>query len=183
MQLEGMKRTFFHNSVLLSVRLRYVFGHRCDDRYAFLIPVMIPNTRPPAIPQGVESKRYLSQAQPSPPPTINAASRSVAIRTAWPSPAYKGSCEGGMSYPRRRDNAAHNAKTLPMAGAQFNQNHGEIVKPVIRCERARSVEYSSAAHLLEQDLFIHDSILPTILPDRSSTTPDPHNGRAGKITV
>src|SRR5215470_10031916 len=86
----------------LSIERYYVFGHRCADRYAFLIPVTTPNTRPTTIPQGVESKRYVSHSHPSPPPTISAASISAAILTAWPSPVYNGSCEGGMSYPRRR---------------------------------------------------------------------------------
>src|SRR2546427_6770000 len=83
-----MKRTFFHGAVVLSLFERaYVFGHRCADRYAFLIPVTTPNTNPPTIPQGVEPKRYVSHTQPNPPPTISAASRSVPIRTAWPRPA------------------------------------------------------------------------------------------------
>ncbi len=39
-------------------------------------------------------------------------------------------------------NAAHNAKTLPMAGAQFKQNHPKFVKPTIRCDAADTVGYS-----------------------------------------
>ncbi len=38
--------------------------------------------------------------------------------------------------------AAHNAKTLPMAGAQFKQNHPKFVKPAIRCDAANAVGYS-----------------------------------------
>jgi hypothetical protein len=85
-KLERMKRTFFHDAFVLSVESRYVFGHRCADRYAFLIPATTPNTRPPTIPQGVEPKRYVSHTQPNPPPTTSEASSSVPIRTAWPSP-------------------------------------------------------------------------------------------------
>jgi hypothetical protein len=130
MKLERMKRTFFHGAFVLSLKRRYVFGHRCADRYAFRIPATTPNTSPPTIPQGVEPKRYVSPAQPNPPPTISDASRSVPIRTAWPSPAYNGSCEGGMLYPQRRVRyVAYNARTLPMAGAQFKQNHPKFVKP------------------------------------------------------
>src|SRR5262245_4342282 len=88
--------------LVFSIEKRYVFGHRWADRYAFLIPAMTPNTRHPTKPQGVESKTYESHTHPNTPPTISAASRSVPILTAWPSPVYNGSCEGGMSYPRRR---------------------------------------------------------------------------------
>jgi hypothetical protein len=31
-------------------------------------------------------------------------------------------------------NAAYDAKTLPMAGAQFKQNQCEIVKPTMHCD-------------------------------------------------
>ena len=39
-------------------------------------------------------------------------------------------------------NAARDAKTLPMAGAQFKQNHREIVKPAMRCDTTEIVGYS-----------------------------------------
>ena len=39
-------------------------------------------------------------------------------------------------------NAAHDAQTLPMTGAQFKQNHSEIVKPSMCCDAANTVEYS-----------------------------------------
>ena len=39
-------------------------------------------------------------------------------------------------------NAAHSARTLPMAGAQFKQNHPEFVKPTLHCDTADTVGYS-----------------------------------------
>lgn len=39
-------------------------------------------------------------------------------------------------------NAAHNARTLPMAGAQFKQNHDEIVKPTMSYHPTETVGYS-----------------------------------------
>jgi hypothetical protein len=137
----------------------------------------MPNTRPPAIPQGLESKRYVSHTQPNPPPTISAASRSVAILTAWPSPAYNGSCEGGMSYPQRRVQCAHTAMTLPMAGGQFKQNHPKFVKPTMHCDAASTVGYSEWRVGVDQYTFTHDSFLPTIVPWWASTALGPHDGR------
>ena len=39
-------------------------------------------------------------------------------------------------------NAAHGAKTLPMAGGQLKQNYPKFVKPTMRCDAADLVEYS-----------------------------------------
>ena len=44
-------------------------------------------------------------------------------------------------------NAAHVAKTLPMAGAQFKQNHSEIVKPSMCCDTVETVRYSESAYV------------------------------------
>ena len=40
-------------------------------------------------------------------------------------------------------NAADDAKTLPMAGTQFKQNHREFVKPTMHCD-GTAVEYSDS---------------------------------------
>jgi hypothetical protein len=42
--------------------------------------------------------------------------------------------------------AAHNAKTLPMAGAQFKQNHCEIVKRLCAVTQLKQWGIVSAAH-------------------------------------
>ena len=38
--------------------------------------------------------------------------------------------------------AANTARTLPMAGAQFKQNHPKFVKQTMRCDTAEPVGYS-----------------------------------------
>mgnify|MGYP007037739414 CR=1 FL=1 len=58
---------------------------------------------------GVESNTYVSQTHPNAPPTIKAASRSVAILIAWPSPAYKGSCGGAILKPMGGGARSHNS--------------------------------------------------------------------------
>ena len=44
-------------------------------------------------------------------------------------------------------NAAYNARTLPMAGAQFKQNHPKFVKPTMRCDTGETVGYSECAYV------------------------------------
>ncbi len=61
-------------------------------------------------------------------------------------------------------NAALVAKTLPMAGAQFKQNHYEIVKSTLCCDTAETVGYSKYGLCVERYTFTHDSFLPTIIP-------------------
>jgi hypothetical protein len=39
-------------------------------------------------------------------------------------------------------NAAHDAMTLPVAGAQFKQNCPKFVKPTMRCDVVDTVGYS-----------------------------------------
>ena len=64
-----------------------------------------------------------------------------------------------------------------MAGAQFKQNHCEIVKPTMRYDTTDTVGYSEWRVCVKRCPFTHDSFLPTIVPERSSTAPDPHDGQ------
>jgi hypothetical protein len=83
---------------------------------------------------------------------------------------------GACHTHRGEYNAAHNAKTLPMAGAQFKQNHPEFVKPMIRCDAANAVGYSEWLAYMERSTFTrYDSFLPTIVPCRAATAPGPHS--------
>jgi hypothetical protein len=61
-------------------------------------------------------------------------------------------------------NAADDAKTLPIAGAQFKQNHYEIVKSNMCCDTAETVGYSECGLCVERHSFTHDSFLTTIIP-------------------
>ena len=67
-------------------------------------------------------------------------------------------------------------RTLPMAGAQFKQNHPEFVKPALRYDTAETVGYSEWHVCVARFTFTNDSFLPAIIPERSSTAPGPHNG-------
>ena len=82
---------------------RSFFAHSIPANSAIVAPTdrhsehrpQRPTPIPTTIPHGLDSSRYVSTTHPRPPPTINAASSSVPIRTACPSPAYNGSCRGG----------------------------------------------------------------------------------------
>ena len=70
-----------------------------------------------------------------------------------------------------------------MAGAQFKQNHCEIVKPTMRYHTTETVGYSERRICVKRYTFTHDSILSTIVPERSSTAPGPHDGRPREDTL
>jgi hypothetical protein len=70
-----------------------------------------------------------------------------------------------------------------MAGAQFKQNHPKFVKPTMRCDTADTVAYSEQHVCVERYMFTHDSFLPTIVSERSSTTSGPHHGRPREDTL
>ena len=70
-----------------------------------------------------------------------------------------------------------------MAGAQFKQNHCEIVKPTMSYHTTKTVGYSEWRVCVERYTFTHDSFLPTIVPERSSTAPGPHDGRPREDTL
>lgn len=80
-------------------------------------------------------------------------------------------------------NAVHDARTLPMAGAQFKQNHPKFVKPIMRCDTAETVGYSESRVFGERYTFTHDSFLPTIIPERSPPAPGLHDGRPWEDTL
>jgi len=80
-------------------------------------------------------------------------------------------------------NAAQIAITLPMAGAQFKQNHPKFVKPTMHCDAACTVRYSEPCIGKEQYTFTHDSFLPTIVPGWASTAPGPPDGRPREDTL
>ena len=69
-----------------------------------------------------------------------------------------------------------------MAGAQFKQNHPKFVKPTMGCDKAETVGYSERRVCVDQYTFTHDSFLPAIIPERSPTAPDPHDGRPREDT-
>ena len=77
----------------------------------------------------------------------------------------------------------YTAMTLPMAGAQFKQNHPKFVKPTTHCDAACTVRYSEWRVCIEQYTFTHDSFLPTIVPCWASTAPGPHDGWAREDTL
>jgi hypothetical protein len=64
-----------------------------------------------------------------------------------------------------------------MAGAQFKQNHCEIVKLTLSYRTTDTVGYSEWLVCVKQYTFTHDSFLPTIVPGWSSTAPGPHDGQ------
>jgi hypothetical protein len=80
-------------------------------------------------------------------------------------------------------NAAYNAKTLPIAGAQFNQNRTNVVKLTLHCDTADTVGYSARRVCQERYTFTHDSILPTIILTQCATALGPHNGWAWEDTL
>ena len=51
-----------------------------------------------------------------------------------------------------------------MAGAQFKQNHCEIVKPTMSYHTTKTVGYSEWRVCVKRYTFTHDSFLPTIVP-------------------
>jgi len=80
-------------------------------------------------------------------------------------------------------NAVDDATTLPMAGAQFNQNRPYVVKLTVYCDTADTVGYS-ASHVCEgRYTFTHDSFLPTIILERCSPALGPHDGWAREDTL
>jgi hypothetical protein len=70
-----------------------------------------------------------------------------------------------------------------MAGAQFKQNHCEIVKPAMCCDTAETVRYSEWRVCVKRYTFTHDSFLPTIVPERFSTAAGPLDGRPRENTL
>jgi len=70
-----------------------------------------------------------------------------------------------------------------MAGAQFKQNHCEIVKPTMSYHTTKTVGYSEWRVCVKRYTFTHDSFLPTIVPGRSSTALGPHDGQPRENTL
>lgn len=80
-------------------------------------------------------------------------------------------------------NAAHCAKTLPMAGGQFNQNHPKVVKLTLHCDTADAVEYSAWGVCEKRYTFTYDSCVPTIILEGCPTTLGPYDGGAREDTL